>query len=60
MLDRPEPAGPDLTLGQAEENIEDGGTLLGHVAGEQVVLARIGDEFFAVGAYCTHYHGPLA
>jgi NADPH-dependent 2,4-dienoyl-CoA reductase/sulfur reductase-like enzyme/nitrite reductase/ring-hydroxylating ferredoxin subunit len=25
-----------------------------------VVLARVGNEFFAVGASCTHYHGPLA
>jgi len=32
----------------------------GQVGGEDVVLARRGGEFFAVGAYCTHYHGPLA
>jgi len=30
------------------------------VDGEDVILARHGDEYFAVGAFCTHYHGPLA
>jgi NADPH-dependent 2,4-dienoyl-CoA reductase/sulfur reductase-like enzyme/nitrite reductase/ring-hydroxylating ferredoxin subunit len=25
-----------------------------------VLLARRGDEFFAVAAHCSHYHGPLA
>ena len=34
--------------------------LVGHVGGEDVLLARRGDEIFAVGAHCTHYHGPLA
>jgi NADPH-dependent 2,4-dienoyl-CoA reductase/sulfur reductase-like enzyme/nitrite reductase/ring-hydroxylating ferredoxin subunit len=60
MSDHSTLTGPDLTLGLAQDKIADGATLLGHVAGEQVVLARTGDEFFAVGAYCTHYHGPLS
>jgi apoptosis-inducing factor 3 len=34
--------------------------LLGHAAGEPVLLARSGREVFAIGAECTHYHGPLA
>ena len=34
--------------------------LLGHVFGEQVLVARRGDELFAIGATCTHYGGPLA
>jgi hypothetical protein len=34
--------------------------ILGHVAGESVVLARTGGALFAIGAECTHYHGPLA
>ena len=34
--------------------------LLGRVGDEEVLLARAGDRFFAVGAHCTHYHGALA
>ena len=34
--------------------------ILGHVAGEAVLLARRGKELFAIGAECTHYRGPLA
>ena len=59
MPDRPEPSGADLTLGIAQDKIEDGAMLLGHVRQEAVLLTRIGNEFFAVGAHCTHYHCPL-
>ena len=34
--------------------------MLGQVGKSKVLLARAGDEIFAVGALCTHYHGPLA
>jgi NADPH-dependent 2,4-dienoyl-CoA reductase/sulfur reductase-like enzyme/nitrite reductase/ring-hydroxylating ferredoxin subunit len=60
MSDHPELSGPDLTLGVARDKLGDGATLLGHVGEDQVLLARIGDDFFAFGAHCTHYHGPLA
>lgn len=54
--------GPDLTLGIGVDRIPEGGQLLGHVAGEPVLLVRPegSDEVFAVGATCTHYGGPLA
>jgi len=52
--------GPDLAQGVALTDIADGGMLLGWVAGEAVLLARRGQELFAIGAECTHYHGPLA
>jgi NADPH-dependent 2,4-dienoyl-CoA reductase/sulfur reductase-like enzyme/nitrite reductase/ring-hydroxylating ferredoxin subunit len=56
-------SGPDLTQGVALSEIGTGGTdgcLLGHAGGEAVLLARVGDEVFAIGANCTHYGGPLA
>ena len=53
-------AKPDFAKGFAAELISDGGMIQGQVGGEDVVLARRGSEFFAVGAYCTHYHGSLA
>jgi NADPH-dependent 2,4-dienoyl-CoA reductase/sulfur reductase-like enzyme/nitrite reductase/ring-hydroxylating ferredoxin subunit len=57
--DQLKPSGPDLTQGIALAAIADGGKLVGHVGGEEVLVVRRGDEVFAVGAHCTHYHGPL-
>ena len=51
---------PDFGKGIPIHSIPDGGTLQGMVAGADVLLVRRGTEFFAVGAFCTHYHGPLA
>jgi apoptosis-inducing factor 3 len=53
-------SGPDLAAGVAITDIADGAMLQGYVGEETVLLARRGDEFFAVGAACTHHHGPLA
>src|SRR5438105_7845196 len=53
------PSGPDLTLG-VELSQFTGETLLGHVGEEDVLLVRSGSEIFAIDAYCSHYHGPLA
>jgi NADPH-dependent 2,4-dienoyl-CoA reductase/sulfur reductase-like enzyme/nitrite reductase/ring-hydroxylating ferredoxin subunit len=55
-----EKAGPDLTQGVAVDTLADGALLAGHAGEDAVVLARRGDEFFAVAATCTHYGGPLA
>ena len=53
-------SGPDLTKGVAVSAIADGSMLTGHARGESVLLVRRGDEFFAIGAVCTHYGAPLA
>jgi NADPH-dependent 2,4-dienoyl-CoA reductase/sulfur reductase-like enzyme/nitrite reductase/ring-hydroxylating ferredoxin subunit len=53
------PQGPDLTLGVALADFVEG-KLLGHVGDEDVLLVQVGDEVFAIGGHCTHYHGPLA
>src|SRR5580765_8180432 len=50
---------PDFAAGIAIDTLPDGGMLLGRVGDEEVVLARSGDAIYAVGAHCTHYHGPL-
>ena len=52
-------ARPDLAEGTAVTALQPGSMVLGRVGDEEVVLARTGDEFFAVGAHCTHYHGAL-
>jgi len=52
--------GPDLAEGIDASQLEDGGLLLGHAQGEAVLLAKRGEEIFAVSATCTHYSGPLA
>ena len=57
---QPEATGPDLTLGLATDTLADGKMLAGHVGEDAVLLARRGNEFFAIGATCTHYNGPLA
>jgi NADPH-dependent 2,4-dienoyl-CoA reductase/sulfur reductase-like enzyme/nitrite reductase/ring-hydroxylating ferredoxin subunit len=53
------PAGPDLAKGIAAAELADGGMLVGRVGGEDVLLVRRGAEVFAIGAHCSHYHGPL-
>ncbi len=57
---QPEATGPDLTLGLAIDTLADGKMLVGHIGEDAVLLARRGSEFFAIGATCTHYNGPLA
>jgi NADPH-dependent 2,4-dienoyl-CoA reductase/sulfur reductase-like enzyme/nitrite reductase/ring-hydroxylating ferredoxin subunit len=52
--------GPDLAAGVAADALAPGEKLLGHALGEPVLLARLGDEYVAVGATCSHYGGPLA
>jgi NADPH-dependent 2,4-dienoyl-CoA reductase/sulfur reductase-like enzyme/nitrite reductase/ring-hydroxylating ferredoxin subunit len=57
MSDSPK---PDFKNGFSVNKLPDGSMVAGQFDGEDILLARRGDEFFAVGAFCTHYHGPLA
>ena len=52
--------GPDFAQGVPLEDLGEGSIILGQAAGEAVVLARTDGALFAIGAECTHYHGPLA
>lgn len=60
MSEATQTTGPDLEKGVAEADLSDGAMLVGHVGEEPVLLARLREEVFAIGATCTHYSGPLA
>ena len=51
--------GSDLTKGIALSDLVND-RLAGHVEDEEVLVVRTGTKVFAIGAHCTHYHGPLA
>src|SRR5690242_15285083 len=59
MGETQQPVGPDLQVGVAEQDIADGSMLVGHVGQTLVLIARRGQELFAIDATCTHYGGPL-
>ncbi len=52
--------GPDFEKGCEIQKVFEGEMLLGHAFGEPVLVAKRGEELFAIGATCTHYGGPLA
>jgi apoptosis-inducing factor 3 len=54
------PSSPDLAAGIPAADVADNSMLAGHVGEDSVLLARRGDEVFAIGATCSHYGGPLA
>ena len=49
----------DLKHGLSVNDLPDGKPVLGQLEGEEILVTRCGAEYFAVGAACTHYHGPL-
>ena len=51
---------PDFTAGIRFQDLQDGVPAAGRAGDDEVILVRRGHEAFAVGAHCTHYHGPLA
>ncbi len=54
------PKGPDFARGVSLTKFADGAMLQGHFKGEPILVARREDAYFAIGATCTHYGGPLA
>jgi len=60
MADSKAPPPIDLTRGFPLQQLPDGAMVAGRVGDDEVLLVHRGDAFFAVGAHCTHYHGPLA
>ncbi|MGH8295835.1 MAG: Rieske 2Fe-2S domain-containing protein, partial [Steroidobacteraceae bacterium] len=59
MTDTSKPHGPDFREGVPDATLADGSMLAGHVGQESVLMARRGNEVFAIDATCTHYGGPL-
>jgi NADPH-dependent 2,4-dienoyl-CoA reductase/sulfur reductase-like enzyme/nitrite reductase/ring-hydroxylating ferredoxin subunit len=60
MAEQEGPTGPDLRAGVPASTVPEGGMLAGQVEGQAVLLVHRGDEWFAIGAQCSHYSGPLA
>ena len=60
MAEIPETKTIDFKNGFPIRDFGNRSMISGQADGEEVVLARRGDEFFAIGAHCTHYGGPLA
>jgi nitrite reductase/ring-hydroxylating ferredoxin subunit len=50
----------DFAGGIDIQEVADGAIIRGHVGGEKVLLVRRGEDYFAIGAECTHYHAQLA
>jgi nitrite reductase/ring-hydroxylating ferredoxin subunit len=50
----------DFGDGIAFRDLPDGAPVRGRVGAEDAILVRRGEDVFAVGAACSHYHGPLA
>jgi apoptosis-inducing factor 3 len=53
-------SGFDFAQGVPITEFREGSMLPGHAKGEPILVTRYGDTFFAIGASCTHYGGPLA
>ena len=53
-------SGPDFTQGVLAADVKPGTPMLGHVDKDGVLLAKLADgSYSAIGAVCSHYHGPL-
>ncbi len=59
MNDAPSNELADFAQGVAHAELSRAGKLVGRVGKSEVLLVLDGEKIFAVGAHCTHYHGPL-
>src|SRR5258708_37234872 len=59
MAEEKKLSGPDFAEGVSIIEFADGGMMQGHSNGEAILVARRGDAYFAIGAACTPYGGPL-
>jgi NADPH-dependent 2,4-dienoyl-CoA reductase/sulfur reductase-like enzyme/nitrite reductase/ring-hydroxylating ferredoxin subunit len=50
----------DFLQGVAVNDLPSGAIIRGAVGAEDAILIRRGDDFFAIAAQCSHYHGELA
>jgi apoptosis-inducing factor 3 len=50
----------DFREGVTIQDLAQGEIISGRVGDEDAILVRCGQDYFAVGAACTHYHAPLA
>src|ERR1700761_2830324 len=60
MSDDKTPEGPDFSRGVPVGDLAEGAMLAGRVGEDAVLVARVDGALYAIGAECTHYHGPLA
>src|SRR5580765_6873767 len=60
MSEKSQTIGADLADGIDVSDVQPGGMMPGRVGDDDVLIARAGEEWFAVGAHCTHYRGALA
>jgi apoptosis-inducing factor 3 len=49
----------DLSVGIPLAQLAEGGKMEGKLGDDEILLVHSNGEFFAVGAHCTHYNGPL-
>ncbi|HWX27197.1 MAG TPA: FAD-dependent oxidoreductase, partial [Steroidobacteraceae bacterium] len=50
----------DFRSGIGIHELPDGAIIQGAVGSDDAILVRRGEDYFAVGAHCTHYHAALA
>ena len=60
MAEKKELTGPDFARGISLTELMEGSMVQGHVKWESILVARRDDQYFAIGASCTHYGAPLA